>query len=409
MESSQILNKEALSQQLQTKVTAIESALSQLPNEVSMHGGLMGGLAGISLFYFYLARYTEKEQHLDRAAKLIEEAFGGLYKSENPFPTFAGGAAGIGWTLEHAVQHDFLDLDTNEVLGQLDHYLGSYMMAEMDRGNYDYLHGALGMALYLVNRGDTTVAAPYLVEVTEALLERSIKDEASGGLKWDTFHHGSLDEGNYNLGLSHGIPSIMGLMVRMISRNIASDNAKEILEGATRFVRANKVDPEKVGNYYPYRAGLPEEHHDSRLAWCYGDLGVLASLLQAARTLGDEELHKTSLDILQFNTGRSDLRRNQVWDAGLCHGAAGNAFLFNYFADSTQMAVAREAADYWYSVALQMDTHEDGLARYKSFHASKEEKWHNNHALLEGIAGTGLCFLARLDEEPPFWADAFLL
>ena len=408
MKSADILTADQLKEQLHTKVMEIESALTDLPQEISNQGSLMGGLAGISLFYLYLARYTENEEHLERGATLIEQAFGLLYRSEKPFPTFAGGAAGIGWTLEHAVQHEFLDLDTNEVLGQLDHYLGSYMIAEMSRGNYDYLHGALGMALYLVNRSDTSTGAPYLEELTETLLEQAVEDFDSGGLCWNTWQHGSLDVGNYNLGLSHGIPSIMALMVRLLAKDIATDNARKVLEGATRYVWASRVDAGKVGNYFPYRAAL-SDYQTSRLAWCYGDLGVTATLLQAARALGDEQMSQEALKVLQFNTARRDLKENQVWDAGLCHGAAGNAFLFEYFADSTGMGDARLAADYWYTIAAQMATHDEGLAGYQSFHTNKDPHWQNNYAFLEGIAGIGLCMLARLDEEAPTWADALLL
>lgn len=395
-----------LTEKLDSKVLEIEKVLSQLPPETMQQGGLMGGLSGISLFYMYLSRYKNSEEHLERAAELIESAFELLYQSERPFPTFAGGAAGIGWTLEHASQYGFLDIDTDEVLSQLDEFLGNYMLAEMERGNYDYLHGGLGNALYLINRHDKSSAKKYLPQMLDILEAKAIEDEH--GLKWDTFVKGELEVGNYNMGLSHGIPSIMGIMARMIQADIEKERAAKILDGATRFVLANQSDVSKAGSYFPYRSDQPREQ-GSRLAWCYGDLGLIGTLLEVAKLTKNEELKQHTLDVLRHNSARRDPKATQVHDAGLCHGAAGNAFLFHRFYQLTDMQEAEDSALFWYDVATKMDRHEDGLAGYKAFMATLDPVWQDNYAFLEGIAGIGLCYLAYLDPSEPAWADALLI
>lgn len=150
-----------------------------------------------------------------------------------------------------------------------------------------------------------------------------------------------------------------------------------------------------------------ETGKNSRLAWCYGDLGAAIAFWQAGNTLGEQRWKTEALHILQHASKRIDLHANQVVDAGICHGTAGIAHIFNRFYRETKQIFLKDAADYWINETLKMATQKDGLCGYKAWQG--EEGWVAQQGLLEGIAGIGLVLISYLSTEDAAWDKAFLL
>lgn len=104
---------------------------------------------------------------------------------------------------------------------------------------------------------------------------------------------------------------------------------------------------------------------------------------------------------------RKDFEKNGIVDAGICHGTAGIAHIFNRFFFETKMPIFKDTANYWIKETLKMATHDDGLAGYKSFYSEKE--WVKEYGLLEGVAGIGLALLSHISDEEPTWDRCLLL
>jgi lantibiotic modifying enzyme len=146
----------------------------------------------------------------------------------------------------------------------------------------------------------------------------------------------------------------------------------------------------------------------SRLAWCYGDLGIAMSLWQAGIALQNEAWKNKALEILLFAAEkRRDLQQNWVKDAGLCHGTAGIAHIFYRMWWNTHIPEFKNAANYWMNETLKMATFTDGLAGFKTWHG--KEGWVNSCGLLEGISGIGLALLTYYYEIEPTWDECLLL
>jgi hypothetical protein len=108
-------------------------------------------------------------------------------------------------------------------------------------------------------------------------------------------------------------------------------------------------------------------------------------------------------------TKRRGLQKNGVVDAGICHGTAGIAHIFNRFYRDTQLDSFKHATDYWIDQTLKMAKFKDGLAGYKSWQGH-ENGWKNEYGLLEGIAGIGLVLHSYLHPEiEPTWDSCLLL
>jgi len=136
-------------------------------NEISF----FGGRAGIVLFKVYCSRFFLIERYYESAIDDIQIIFDDLNKS-NPYYSYSSGLAGIGWLMEFLQQNNLLNCDTNDIIGDIDHYLYISMISELNKGNYDYLHSAGGIALYFLKRmKKLPKAKEYLYEFIDVLDE----------------------------------------------------------------------------------------------------------------------------------------------------------------------------------------------------------------------------------------------
>jgi lantibiotic biosynthesis protein len=159
--------------------------------------------------------------------------------------------------------------------------------------------------------------------------------------------------------------------------------------------------PVAIDGFTPYKQISIDgsaHYESSRLGWCYGDPGIASSIWQAGKALKNEEWKNEAIEIMLHASLRKELKINGVMDAGICHGTAGIAHIFNRFYWETKMPVFKEAANYWIEETLKMAYHKDGLAGYKAWQG-KERGWQNEYGLLEGVAGIGLVLLGFLTDD----------
>lgn len=145
----------------------------------------------------------------------------------------------------------------------------------------------------------------------------------------------------------------------------------------------------------------------SRLAWCYGDLGVGVSLWQASKSLEDEELGRTAVEVLKHAARRTSPESSMVKDAGLCHGSYGNAQIFNRMYAETGEEMFRDAAAFWINDGLEKAVHKDGYAGYKQW-KGQDGEWRGELVLLEGIAGIGLSMISYLSGDNS-WDECLMI
>ncbi|WP_353721110.1 hypothetical protein [Dyadobacter sp. 676] len=134
------------------------------------------------------------------------------------------------------------------------------------------------------------------------------------------------------------------------------------------------------------------------------------------RNTGDIETGYTLLRAgIAFNnaawarSGREDLRRyaisrqenaDLIKDAGIVHGAAGLALLFDRITQIGNDPTIERAADFWYAQILRFGGHPDGYAGYMA----AEHPWNLqiNLAFCQGIMGIGSTLIRALHPEVHF-------
>ncbi len=368
--------------------------------------GLLTGLGGQALFLLHYARLHGDQAYYNLGHSLLQNALdagqtGGIAH------THCGGLAGLGWAVMHLHGHGLLDADVNELLGPLDGFLEEALFSDLAQGEYDFLHGPLGTALYFFRRmAYTPGAARVLRAFVPALGGLAVR--SGNALRWES----RLDESGrrgYNISLSHGMASLVTLLSKLYAAGIATDAIRPLLHGAVAYILGQELPPDQYPSCFPtYSLETEGQWVASRLAWCYGDLGIASALWLAGRAAGERCWREKAAAVFSRAARRTDLREAGVVDASLCHGTAGIAHVFNRAYHQTGMAALRSARDYWLQQTGSLATYADGLAGYKSYHG-KRAGYVNDASLLEGTAGIGLAFMAAADPLYLTWDECLLL
>ncbi len=391
------------------KLNEIKDTIDKSTYDNYKISSLVGGSAGIALFYFYCSKYTSNENCYDKGYELISNIFDSINQGEGYY-SFSNGITGIGWLIEHLEEQGFIDSDTNEMLSGLDVFAYDRMIFEIQSKNFDFLHGALGIGFYLLSRlKKNREVEKYLINLLDEL-EKESELDTNGGLRWPPLKHTQhTNELLTNLSISHGNASIVVFLSKIYENNILKEKAYRLLNGAITYILQNQLDPSIYYSSFPSVITKLGNPSNSRLAWCYGDLGIGVAIYQAGKITKNNHWENKAIEILLRTTKRRNKNVTDVTDAGLCHGTAGIAHIYYRMYKNTKIDVFKESSDYWFSKTLDMAKFDDGLAGYKAYRKKETGGDLKEYGLLEGIAGIGLAIISYLSDIEPTWDGCLLL
>ena len=316
--------------------TAVNDIVNALPDPSAAEiadPSLASGTAGLALLCGYLARagYDDDEN----AAQFLEQAIKAV-STEQIGPSFYGGFAGIAWVTQH-LQTRLMDPDDDDANEEIDQVLKGFLHQPPWLDDYDLISGLVGYGVYALERLPRPAAVRCLERVIDHLDETA--ERKPEGITWLTppyllppHQREECPEGYYNLGLAHGVPGVIALLGLACAAGIASDKARPLLDGAVAWLLRQKLTDGEASFSSWLAPGVKPS--GCRVAWCYGDAGVAASLLLAARCVDDPAWEREALNIARRAAQRPPERAGVV-DAGLCHGAAGLAHIYNRMFQAT--------------------------------------------------------------------------
>ena len=131
-------------------LSTYEQALAYLTINSSFTGyiGLFHGRMGIILFFVHYAHSTQSKHYEDFAGYLLDELYEEIH--EDLPVNLENGLCGISWGIEYLVQQGFMEVDTDEILVDID-----CKMMELDplrMTNLSFRCGLAGIAFYVINR-----------------------------------------------------------------------------------------------------------------------------------------------------------------------------------------------------------------------------------------------------------------
>jgi len=399
---------------------AVREIAEALPGASSRDGAsqasLASGLAGQALFYAYLAIATSDEAAADRAAECLEKAADELANTPLP-PHLYAGFPGVAWTMEHLQDLLFETPEGEEAedpIQEIDEALLAPLARSPWVGEYDLIGGLAGLGVYALERLPRPSARTLLERVVDRLAELS--EEMEEGSAWFTpperlpeWQREIHTRGNYNLGVAHGLPGVVPVLAGACAAGVAVERARPLLESSVSFLLARRLPSGSqscfAGSYAPWEDSTP-----TRLAWCYGDPGIAAALLAAARAVGNAEWERQALDIALAAAAR-DESTSHVRDAGLCHGAAGLGHLFNRLFQATGEERLAAAARFWFERTFTFQAPGEPVAGFRAWEVGVlgQPGWRPDAGFLEGAAGVGLALLGAVSSVEPAWDRVLLV
>lgn len=375
--------------------------------------GVLTGVSGMAMFQFYYSKFLDIDENAEFGAEMISNCIQKINEGYS-FPTYCTGIGGFGWAIQHLKTNGFIDFDCDDLLSQFDDYLYNQMMIDFDHNNFDFLHGALGYAYYFLSRYINTENS-YLQEHYYEYLSKSVSSleklsiPTKNGFRWDSVLERKKDKRGANLGLSHGIPSILIFLSKLNKIAVFKDQTEKLLFGGVSYILGLKKETEKNISLFPSWVEKNKElEYNSRIAWCYGDLGIGLSLLQASQSLGDNTIENHSFNILSHTTFRKSPKKSFVIDAAICHGSYGNALIYQNLFHRNQSKLYKESMDYWIKDGIEKAIFNDGYAGYKQYNGH-EKNWMPELSILEGVAGIGLTIINYLSKERNTWDECLMI
>lgn len=352
--------------------------------------GFSRGFLGVSVFNYLYSIHAGKQQYVDQARETFFQACDMI--EGDPAKSYPQDFAELGTVSQYLVEADVLDLDPNLFLEDIDTVLLRKMRYELSQKHIGgFVNGALGYGLYFLQRASyyRERMEPVINELIGGILACALHTDK--GCYWQSrLKHGTLTT---YLSFPHGSAAILLFLAKVVEMGLQpAARLLPIISDAIRYLEIHRVRNE----HYQF-IDIVESPHKSRLALCYGDMGVGYMLLRVGTVFANKSWLVNGLALLRACTVRRQESHTGVQDASVLFGATGLALLFDRVGQLTGEDGMHETADFWYAEILRYGHSSDGYAGFRA--AYNQGYIHTNLAFSEGIIGIGCGLIKGLNPD----------
>lgn len=299
--------------------------------------------------------------------------------------------------IEQATDHlyghvDMLDYDCMEGLSGIGRYLLQYDDKESVSCTTAILHYLVALCREFTKNGDL-VPGWYIPRSNQFLELEKIK----------------YKQGNFNLGISHGIVGPLSLLSSSYMKGIRVEGQLQAIEAICTFLERWKQH-DQYGTIWPDRVSLEEYVADSRAedtrnneSWCYGIPGIGHTLLLAANALGDSARESLAIRAYQEMMSRP-IETWSITSPTFCHGFSGVVYLLHKIHLKHGRKWNRKCMDN--ALEVIFDEYKQELQfGFRNYDYGSMQ----NPGLLVGTAGILLVLISILRQQDYEWDYIFLI
>jgi hypothetical protein len=388
----------------------------------SNHIGILSGLPGIILSLFEYAKINPIVNDKEVLNEYIHKTIKILENTEKLSPTYCDGLAGYGIFFLKLKTNKFIDKNNeelnkqiDEILEEIDEVLEEHIDIYNKKNNLDILHGLLGIGLYFIER-ENKIRVNDIVKILSA---KKITTK-EGYVYWKKYDSYDVFDTILDMGNAHGIGANIFFLSKVLSKKIFLTEdltivVNDLIDNSINFYLNNtQIITKEIYSYYPFKILATDFEQNtltaanSRLGWCYGDLGVLYTLLMASILLQKKSFEKVILERLVFVASRTLEKEKHSIDAGFCHGTCGIAILFLNIYYVSNNEVFWETANYW----LKETINKKNVAQsneYVDYGFAIENTMEKNISIIEGLAGVLICYHKFLYSDAPILEELLMI
>ena len=295
---------------------------------------------------------------------------------------------------------------------------------------YDLIQGITGIGSYFIQDLQNSQLYDPLLSIVHTLIQRCnpIQVDRTEVPGWYVPVHFQFTEqdkilfpnGNFNLGLAHGVSGILAFLSLAYSKGIRLDNQMKTIRQIANWLISKNTYKNKAP-IWPDRISLECEvlkisavDPILRDAWCYGTPGVARSLYLAGHVLNDNNLKNYAVEAFKKIFHRSE---HEWWLPGptFCHGILGLLAMTNRMAQDTrdpflfaQTERLKQKLMNYYNPSLPFGFQDLEPLTFQKGASNLSYIGINKAGLLEGAAGIGLGLLG-LSQKDSLWDAPFLM
>lgn len=320
---------------------------------------------------------------------------------------YANGLAGLGLTFSHLHRFDFLPFDHQDAFRELDPFLIKAAMNDYEKNISDFLHGPMGLLYYFINEPYSQRTVNLTDQLYGMYLNAALVDEKGLRIR-NTVVEQSFNE--FDLCMAHGLAGHL-VILSMLTRH---SNQSEKIKATIRLILiyfdhayendfsvhgGNSCFPTSIDENYPLAHEINRLNYKSRLAWCYGDLGIAYALICAGECLHDNTIIERGLQTALRTTEMNRPKSADVRDIFFCHGAAGVSYLYRKLYKKTGEKLFLEASLNWRRLTVVI---------YQTMRVGLLDKNFSLN-LLDGMPGAVIAMIDSDNDALFNWDQFFLL
>lgn len=212
------------------QLDVIVNSFLKLSNNAYNSNNLLGDKSGVALFLFYMYKLTERDECNNKAFDLLED----VIDIQEAYEIIPASVSKYGWLLNHLNKHGFIEAEVADYFEEINLSLFEFMQRSLQKDNYDFLHGSLGIAHYFLTVENQT-NKHFLMEFAGNFYKSALQNE-NGGLKWISVLDFDSKKKGYNISMSHGISSIISVFSKIYSKGIEKEITSRLVEGAVSYL-----------------------------------------------------------------------------------------------------------------------------------------------------------------------------
>jgi lantibiotic biosynthesis protein len=391
-----------MKQEIHTSCIKLQNIIN---NCLPVDNSLLGGRLGMVLYYYSLYKAFGKKEDAEMAVANLEITVAAIDTDKPQLygTSFASGSAGLGYIINLLNNNGLIEFEMNE-LATMDQLLFETAMNQINETDaVDYLHGAMGIVYYFIQRLPNKKIAGYLSKLITSFCKKAILEPE--GLWFKNYVLEVKEKDEINFSLSHGLSGFLLILIEAAEKGIDVPEIKEIVEKGMEFILFYKKDIDFLKEdftFFPSTINAldkSQRFYTKRLAWCYGDTNVVLLMIRAGKFLNYPGWIKFGNVVGTAGIMRKKMDQIAATESHLCHGTAGLAQFYKKLYTLTKIEAYQKAWHHWIRETVKLLPAE----LEKGTYAGKECD------LLEGLAGVNLALLSFLSEEELDWSSTLLI
>ncbi|WP_322923694.1 lanthionine synthetase C family protein [Paenibacillus campi] len=390
---------------------------------------LSHGIPGICMLYAELHAHFPEEGWDQRGHHYLSILVQHIAQEGIQRSSLFAGAAGIGLATVCLSQNGqlygkFTQRIHEYLLVHVPFMLDNASTGSVRSGDYDVIEGLSGIAAYLLSFRQDEQIRSLLERVLDYLIELAQPIQV-GRLTVPGWHIPAANQfserekqqypdGNFNLGLSHGIPGPLVVLCKAWQQGVRRTNQLQAIHEMGAFVIQFASTDQHGHRFWKGCIGMDEFQQGKahaqtefrRDAWCYGSPGVCVALWHAGEVLARAEWKQLALDTLEHTLEHI----HHIYSPTFCHGFAGIAQIASNFQLWSGSPRLQAHIDRLKATMMEHDDPQYAFGFANLEHFEQRGMTAVQYAgLLDGTTGTALTLLhLELGQRTP-WQHAFLL